>query len=212
VRWIVATLCGAAVVAAHAGDTSTRVYAFQALLDDKPIGEHRLTVNVDGATRRVTSDAEFRVRFLGITAYRYRHHAEEAWAGDCLASLVSRTDDDGKSERVELAKAGDANEITSGSGRASTVPGCLMTYAYWNPALMSQTRLLNPQTGKVDPVKVERVSSGRVVVHGAEIDAVDWRITGGESPVDVWISSQGEWVGLDSVVAKGKHRLSYRLQ
>jgi len=212
VRWIVASLCGAVVVAAHAGEASTRVYAFQALLDDKPIGEHRFTVVVDGAARRVTSDAEFRVRFLGFTAYRYRHHAQEAWAGDCLASLVSRTDDDGKSERVELAKVGDANEITSAAGRSSSVPGCLMTYAYWNPSLLSQTRLLNPQTGKVDAVKVERVSGGRVLVRGVEVDAVDWRITGGESLVDVWISSQGEWVGLDSVVAKGKHRLSYRLQ
>ena len=86
-----------------------------------------------------------------------------------------------------------------------------MTYAYWNPAMRSQSRLLNPQTGKVDAVKVERVGPGRIAVHGADVDAVDWRITGGESPVDVWISAQGDWVGLDSVVSGGKHKLSYRL-
>jgi hypothetical protein len=34
---------------------------------------------------------------------------------------------------------------------------------------------------------------------------------GGESPVDVWVSSGGDWVGLDSVVGGGKRKLSYRL-
>jgi Family of unknown function (DUF6134) len=206
----VAGLCCALAVAAHAAEPSTRVYAFQALLDDKPIGTHRFTVESDGTGHRVTSDADFQVRFLGFEAYRYRHHAEERWSGDCLATLASDTDDDGKPARVELAKAGEANEITTRSGTTS-VPGCLMTYAYWNPALRTQSRLLNPQTGQIDAVKVARVGSGRVRVHGRDVDATAWRISGGESPVDVWLSEQGEWIGLDSTVARGRHRLSYRL-
>ena len=209
-RRILALSCGLLAAMAQAAEPSTRVYAFQALLDGKPIGEHRFTVVTQGATRRVTSDADFRVTLLGFTAYRYRHHAQEAWSGDCLAALTSRTDDDGKASSVKVVREGDVDEIRTSGGQASLL-GCLMTYAYWNPALLSQGRLLNPQTGKVDAVRVERVSSGRIAVRGVDVDAVDWRITGGESPVDVWVSSGGEWVGLDSVVAGGKHRLSYRL-
>ena len=107
-------------------------------------------------------------------------------------------------------KAGGANEITTHAG-AKSEPGCLMTYAYWNPAMREQKRLLNPQTGKVDAVKVERVASGHVTVGGKDVAATDWRVTGGDSPVDVWISEQGEWVGLDSMVSNGKHKLAYRL-
>ncbi len=107
-------------------------------------------------------------------------------------------------------KAGDANEITTGAGSQS-VGGCLMTYAYWNPALRTQARLLNPQTGKVDAVKVERVFTAKIPVGGKDVVADDWRITGGESAIDVWLTPQGEWVGLDSVVAHGKHKLTYRL-
>jgi hypothetical protein len=203
--------CGlAAAVVAKAADPVPRVYAFQVLLDGKPIGAHRFTVASVGAGRRVTSEADFKVTVLGFTAYRYRHRASEQWSGDCLDSLEASTDDDGKAASVRLVKAGDVDEITTGAGRV-TFPGCLMTYAYWNPALLSQVRLLNPQTGKVDAVRVERVGSGRVAVHGVDVDAVDWRITGGEAPVDVWVSSGGEWVGLDSMVSGGKHRLSYRL-
>ena len=195
---------------AHAADAGTRVYAFKAFLDGKAIGEHRFTVVTEGATRRVNSDADFVVKFLGFSAYRYRHHAQEQWSGDCLAGLVASTDDDGKPASVKLTKTGDANEIATEGGNSS-VSGCLMTYAYWNPAMRTQRRLLNPQTGKVDTVRIERVADGDVTVGGKPVHAIDWRVTGGEAPVDVWISDQGEWVGLDSMVSKGRHKLSYRL-
>ena len=204
-----AVLAAAASFAAHAAEVS-RTYAFKAFLDGKPIGEHTFTVVSDGDARRVTSDADFRVKILGITAYRYRHHAEERWAGDCLSGLDSSTDDDGKRASVRLVRNGEANEISTRAG-ARTEAGCLMTYAYWNPAMRERRRLLNPQTGKVDAVTVERVASGHVTVGGKVVVATDWRVSGGDSPVDVWISEQGEWVGLDSMVANGRRKLTYRL-
>ena len=195
---------------AHAADPGMHVYAFKAFLDDKPIGEHRFTVVTEGSARRVTSDADFAVKFLGFSAYRYRHHAQEQWSGDCLADLTASTDDDGKAATVKLVRSGDTDVITTNAVKTSE-SGCLMTYAYWNPALREQTRLLNPQTGKVEAVRIERAGSGEIDVAGKPVRASDWRITGGESPVDVWISEQGEWVGLDAMVSKGKHKLSYRL-
>ena len=198
----------ATALAAHAAD-GTRVYGFKAFLDDRPIGGHRFTVVTEGSDRRVTSEADFAVKFIGITAYRYHHHAQEQWSGDCLASLVSSTDDDGKPAGVRLVKNGDVDEITTSAGK-KTESGCLMSYAYWNPAMREQKRLINPQTGKVDAVTVARVADGHVMVDGKDVAATDWRITGGESPVDVWISDQGDWVGLDSMVGNGKHKLTYR--
>ena len=206
-RTILFTLLATAL-AAHAAD-GTRVYAFKASLDDKPIGEHRFTVVTEGNERKVTSEADFAVKIIGITAYHYHHHAQEQWSGECLAALTSSTDDDGKPASVKLVKNGDVDEITTNAGR-KTESGCLMTYAYWNPAMREQKRLLNPQTGKVDAVTVARVADGHVSVDGKDVAATDWRITGGESPVDVWISEQGDWVGLDSMVSNGKHKLSYR--
>ena len=208
---VAALILGTVSVAVHAADdASTRVYAFKAFLDDKPIGEHRFTVATQGGNRAVTSEADFAVKFIGITAYHYHHHADEQWAGECLSGLTSRTDDDGKAASVKLVKAGDANEITTNAGTISE-PGCLMTYAYWNPAMREQKRLLNPQTGRVDSVRVEKVGSGEIPVAGREVAATDWRITGGESPIDIWISQQGDWIGLDSMVSNGRHKLSYRL-
>ena len=200
----------ATVFATHVVDAATRVYAFKAFLDGKPIGEHRFTVATDGATRKVTSEADFAVKIIGITAYRYHHHADEQWVGECLSGLQSSTDDDGKAASVKLVKSGDTNEIATNAGKKSE-PGCLMTFAYWNPAMRERECLLNPQTGKVESVKVERLAGGTVPVGGKDVAATDWRITGGESPIDVWISEQGDWIGLDSMVGNGRHKLTYRL-
>jgi hypothetical protein len=208
-RLLVSAVLAGTALAAQADD-GTRSYAFKAFLDDKPIGEHRFTVVTEGATRKVTSEADFTVKFMGFNAFHYHHHADEQWSGECLAALQSTTDDDGKPASVKLLKTGDANEIATNAGKRSE-PGCLMTYAYWNPAMREQKRLLNPQTGKVDAVSVTRMASGNIPVGGKDVAATDWRITGGESPIDVWISASGDWVGLDSLVSNGKHKLTYRL-
>jgi len=65
-RPLIGALFGA-TLAAHAAD-GTRTYAFKAFLDDKPIGHHTFAVTTEGNERRVTSEADFAVRIIGITA------------------------------------------------------------------------------------------------------------------------------------------------
>ena len=176
----------------------TGEWNFRALLDGKPIGQHRFSVTGQGDERQVVSEANFKVRFLGITAYRYRHQATEQWRDGCLSAMNSTTDDDGKPESVRA----DQND--------ALLNGCVMSFAYWNPAIQTQTRLLNAQTGKLEAVQVKRIGSGSVEVRGKPIEATEFRITGAANPIVVWYSAQGEWVGLDSTVAGGR-KLSYRL-
>lgn len=182
---------------------------FIALLDGDPIGIHRYTVTAKGDERQVVSDAEFAVKMLGFTAYRYRHHAEEQWQGDCLTSLSATTDDDGKALAVHGEKQGD-EFVVKATDENPTVKGCVMTFAYWNPALQGQTRLINAQTGRLETVQVQRTGSAPIDVHGKPVVATRYRITGPKQPIDVWYGPEGEWVGLDSIVAGGR-KLSYRL-
>jgi hypothetical protein len=189
---------------------------FTAFLDGKPIGEHRFVVGGPAEAREVLSDARFNVKLLGLTVYRYRHQATERWRGDCLASLTANTDDDGTISRVRTEAEGEGLSVTTeaGSGIAPvtrSLPGCGMSFAYWNPALRQQTRLLNAQTGKAETVRVSRVGSGPIEVRGQSLTATRWRIEGPPQPIDVWYSAQGEWVGLDSTLEGGR-QLSYRLR
>jgi len=172
-------------------------WKFRALLDDKPIGTHRFSVATQGDERTLLSEASFAVRFLGFTAYRYHHTATEQWRGDCLTALSATTDDDGKSNKVHI--------------EGEPLKGCAMSFAYWNPLIQTQTRLLNAQTGLFETVQVSRVGPGTLTVRGTPTPATRWRITGPAHPIDVWYSAQGDWIGLDSTVAGGR-KLSYRLE
>jgi hypothetical protein len=182
-------VCGAG---AHATE-----WNFRATLDNKPIGSHRFVVNADGDTRTLLSEARFAVKFFGITAHRYQHTANEQWRGDCLTEITALTDDNGKVSKVHL--------------ETTELKGCAMSFAYWNPLIQTQTRLLNAQTGAFENVQVSRVGPGTLTVRGLPTAATRWRITGPAQPIDVWYSLQGDWVGLDSTVAGGR-QLSYRLE
>jgi hypothetical protein len=212
-----------------AAPARAETWNFEVRLDGKPIGTHRFTVDGPAEARDVTSKAAFDVRLLGITVFRYRHEARERWRGDCLQEIHSRTDDDGKPVQVDrrLEPANTAMPATSTAPTAPTAPSassetaCLMSYAYWNAALIRQQRLLNPQTGEVDDVRIERLPDAQLPVGGRDVDASRWRITstapssGKSSParqvLTLWRDrADGRWIGLDAQV-KGDRVLTYRL-
>jgi Family of unknown function (DUF6134) len=200
----------AAMASAAADDAATvpvQEWNFRVTLDDKPIGEHRFRLRTSGGQRRqLSSEADFVVRFLGIAAYRYHHHATEDWQGNCLEALEASTEENGKTTRVHLR----ADDIAGFAGDAAG-SACMMSFAYWNPAMRQQTRLINAQTGKAEAVRIRAAGSSSIDVRGQPVPATGWRISGPSEPIDVWYSAQGEWIGLDAIVAGGR-RLSYRLR
>ena len=187
-------------------------WRFTVSLDDEPIGTHDFTLTpaADGM-RGLRSEADFRVRILGVPVYRYRHLAQEQWRGGCLRALDAQTDDGGERSRVQLRtddRGGLQLQSPQGVERLS---GCIMSFAYWNPALRTQTALLNAQTGAMEQVRWERLESAPVSVQGQPVAAVRWRLSGTERPLDVWWTEDGRWLGLDATV-RGGRRLSYRLR
>ncbi|HEU4459406.1 MAG TPA: DUF6134 family protein [Methylibium sp.] len=206
-RVLVALLC-AASFAAHAERPASGSWNFRVLLDGKPIGTHRFTLKGDGERRSLEGKAAFDVKVLGLTAYRYRHEVEEQWQGDCLVALSSKTDDDGKALAVQAKKDGDALAVKSNDG-SEMLEGCVMSFAYWHPAMLKQTRLLNAQTGKYERVKIEPLGDAKLDVQGRPVDAKRWRISGPESPVELWYSADGDWLALESKVSRGKRTLRY---
>lgn len=203
-----AVLCGALLPA------SAQEWNFTVLLDGEPIGMHRFVLHADAAQgpdrRSLRSQAEFRVRLLGVPVYNYRHAADEQWRGDCLERLDAQTDDDGERSQVRAREAAGGLRLDSPLG-SSLAAGCLMSFAYWNPALRRQERLLNAQTGRIEQVAWQRLDNATVTAQGQALIATRWRLSGTDRPVDVWWTEDGRWVGLDATVRGGRH-LSYRLR
>jgi len=199
---------------ATAGATATatvqQVFDFDVNLDKRPIGTHRFTVSreADAATR-IHSDASFDVRFLGIVAYRYRHQATEQWRGDCLAAIDASTNDNGRSLQASGLQRDGGFQLQQPS--AAALPGCLSAYAYWNrDLLLRQRALLNPQTGKLDALRVESMGRETLEVRGQQVPAERYRLHAAQNVIDLWYSPRGDWLRLES--ATGSRRLVYRLK
>lgn len=209
---ILARVLGAALLLAtslHAAAQEPRVWDFRAFLDDSPIGYHRFTLLEQGARRELRSESRFEVKVLFITAYRYAHDATERWRGNCLESLTARTDDNGDRPSVDAAGEGERLAVATGRGR-ETIAGCVMSFAYWNPLILSQSRLLNAQTGEYEAIRVSALGEESITVRGAPVAARRYRITGPRNPIDIWYSLADEWLALESTVAGGR-RLRYSL-
>lgn len=197
-----AALLAAGSAATHAADTA---WTFRVLLGDSDIGEHRFTLREGDGLRTMRIEAAFAVKLLGLTVYRYRHQATEQWAGNCLSALNAQTDDNGT--RLEVAARVPAQGgllVQPAEGAAQELGACVMSFAYWNPAMLQQSALLNAQTGKLENVTVKPLGEEPIVVRGQPTPARRYAIEGLERPIELWYSLQGDWLALRSTVAGGR--------
>ena len=181
---------------------------FQVYLGDKPNGEHSFRISETGDLTRVSSRAAFDVDFFFINAYRYRHDSREVFRDGCLQEIRATTDDNGTTCLVEGEAIGKQFRIERGDGMEQA-EGCLKTFAYWDPGFLNQTRLLNAQTGKLEPVRVRPEGSDRVEVGGREVPATRYALSADALSIDLWYNDVLGWVGLASDTGKGG-RLVYR--
>ena len=209
----IAVLASLLIVAPTATSSPTAPAAdgewnFRVLLDGKEVGWHRYVVRGDGASTEVESRAQFDVRFLLLNAYSYRHTARERWRGACLDELESRTETNGRVEEVAAVAYDDAVVVDGPSGDAR-LPGCVMSFAYWDPRILRATRLLNSQTGELLPVSVAQRGTERVNVAGRTVAATRHRLSAPNLQIDLWYAD-GRWVALEAPTPGGR-TLRYEL-
>lgn len=197
-----------------AAQAQEQVWDFEVRLDGKPIGNHRFTLKQQGEEQVLSTRAAFEVRFLGLVVYRYQHEATERWRGDCLSRMDASTQDDGKPSRVQARSEAEGLRVeVQGKPPAPALSGCVMSFAYWNPALrtLAPTRLLNSQNGRLETVQLARLPDAAVEVRGKEQAAQRWRLSGVDAPIELSYSPTGDWLALDSQV-RGGRMLQYRLR
>lgn len=195
-------------ISSPAAPTADGEWNFRVLLDGKEVGWHRYVVRGDGASTEVDSRAQFDVRFLMLNAYSYRHTARERWRGACLDELESRTETNGRVEEVAAVAYDDAVVVDGPSGDAR-LPGCVMSFAYWDPRILRATHLLNSQTGELLPVSVSERGTERVNVAGRHVAATRHRLSAPNLQIDLWYAD-GRWVALEAPTPGGR-TLRYEL-
>ena len=202
-------LC-AGTLAASSLSAGADEWRFGVYLDERPIGSHTFRVIDEAQGRRVESDARFTIRFLFFNAYTYEHRARERWDGDCLRAIDSNTDDNGDIIRLRGMHRSSGFTLQTPQGE-TTLPACVMTFAYWNPVMLSQSRLINAQSGELLEVRVEPLGEEVLTVLGEPLAARRYALHTAKFRIDVWYDADERWVQLESYTESGR-LLRYRLQ
>lgn len=199
------------LLALLSGDAlASQSWKFKVFLDEQEIGEHTFKVASFNNKTHVTINAEFDVYFLFINAYSYRHTNYEVWDDKCLQSVKSKTSDDGDELYVQAEYESEQFNIKTPTGQYSA-GGCIKTFAYWDPTFLISQRLLNAQTGEIEPVRVEKIGEEDLMIRSKLTSAMHYRLTTDDYVIDLWYSKNNEWLALNSTTKNGSV-LRYKIQ
>jgi len=143
----------------------------------------------------------------------YQHKSTETWQGDCLKTILSKTDDDGDLYEVSGHIGNDQFLVTT-NNKAAELPTCVMTFAYGNPKILDQKKLMNSQNGEYLDVDIQFLRQESHMVKGKDILTDLWQIEakGVEEDllVHLWYDENMNWVGLKSPTPIGD--MQYKLK
>ncbi len=204
---LTSVILGAAMIPGPAVASDVRSWEFEVLLDDKKIGYHRFDLERSDERDVLSTEASFDVRFLFITAFRYRHANTEVWSGGCLTSIDATTDNNGE-ELVVTGSGGDTDFTVQTGSASAQLSGCIRTFAYWNPEILQADRLLNSQTGDYEAVTVSFDGEQDFTLDGTTVKARRYVLATAGGDIKLWYSSDDRWLGLEAP-ARGDRKLRY---
>jgi hypothetical protein len=203
-------LLGSLLSASAGASSAAGEWRFRVFLDDTEIGYHNFRLLGQGPEQQLESVARYNVKFMYISVYRYAHDSRERWQGNCLRQIDASTVDNGKTLAVRGVQDGGQFLVNGGGGPAS-LPACVMTFAYWNPDLLGQTRLLNVQTGEYLDVRVRTLDQETITVRGNALRAQRYALETRDFRIDLWYSPSKEWLALESRTDGGR-KIRYLIQ
>ena len=189
--------------AAYASNSLDKNWQFKVYLDGDEIGFHNFSMIHKEQHHEIYSSARFDVKFLFINAYSYEHDNVEYWRGQCLKSINAITNDNG--ERYNVSGKIDNNEfVVNTLNKQSAYLPCVKTFAYWDPEFLTETTLLNSQTGEMIEVKSQFIANETMTHRGKETDARRYRLRGENLQIDLWYSDDDHWLALESLTEGGR--------
>lgn len=187
-------------------------WAFDVFLDKSKIGLHTFKLDQNNF---LTSRAQFIVKVFFINAYSYDHTAKEQWQGDCLSGLVANTIEDKVVTNIKGTKKEAGFEINNSKAK-QILPQCVMTFAYWNPKILLQKKLLNPQNAEYLDTTFEDLGIKTINVKGMPTETQHYKLNGSldgktKLNIELWYAGNTDWVALKSTTPEG-YEIIYSLK
>ncbi len=187
-------------------------WLFDVYLDQSKIGQHHFKLSDEG---KLTSTAKFNVKVLFINAYQYEHQAVERWRGDCLEKLEAQTVEDKLKTNVK-AQLSEQHLLVDDGKKQQTLPRCSMTFAYWNPKITEQSKLLNPQNAEWLETQFTSLGTENIMVRNEKVSAERYKLEGllagkPKLNIELWYKGGSDWVALKSTTPEG-YTIRYQLR
>ena len=185
-----------AVALVISNSTYAEEWNFDAVLNDKVIGQHTFIYE----NEKTISNANFKFEYLFMD-FIYQHKSTETWQDGCLKTISSKTDDDGDLYEVSGHIGTDRFLVTT-NNKTTELPSCVMTFAYGNPKILEQKKLMNSQSGEYLDVDIQFIREENHIVKGEDILTDLWRIEAniddGDLLIHLWYDKNMNWVSLKS--------------
>ena len=185
-----------AVALVISNSTYAEEWNFDAVLNDKVIGQHTFIYE----NEKTISNANFKFEYFFMD-FIYQHKSTETWQEGCLKTISSKTDDDGDLYEVSGHIGTDRFLVTT-NNKTSELPSCVMTFAYGNPKILDQKKLMNSQSGEYLDVDIQFIREENHIVKGEDILTDLWRIEAniddGDLLIHLWYDKNMNWVSLKS--------------
>jgi hypothetical protein len=179
-------------------------------MDGKAIGTHEFVLDEkEDGQLALKSEAKFNVKFLSISVFKYHHQANELWQNDCLKKLDAKTQENSKATLVGGMQDKAAFKVAAPTP-LEIGQQCVMTFAYWNPKILQQKKLLNPQTGEYLTTQITALGQETIQVKGQTKKAERHKILTNKFVIEIWYGLDGEWLALQSTTPDG--RIDYALK
>ena len=199
------------VLAIVASPVLAEEWAFDVFLDKNKIGKHIFSLDQN---RLLTSRAKFNVKVLFVNAYSYDHIAKEQWNEDCLAKIEANTTENKVVTNIKGAQKEAGFEVSDGK-KTQNLGSCAMTFAYWNPKILTQSKLLNPQNAEYLDTQFEKLAIETITVKGKPVETNHYKLKGNlngknKLNIELWYNLKNEWVALKSITPEG-YVINYKL-
>ena len=158
----------------------------------KKIGAHHVQFTKQDQRLFVHSTLNLDIRILFFSAYSFSYDSRAIWAGGNLENIIVKVDDGGDKFELTAHRDGDRLQVTHTNGTYETFTPLYPTN-HWNSQVLTQDRVLNTLTGKMNNVVISSDREENVETEIGDILAQHFTYAG-DLENEVWYDNEGRWV------------------
>lgn len=177
-------------------------YHFNVYLNGKEIGTHKVQLKMQDGIKKVNIEADFDVKVLFVSVYKYRHTNQETWEGQCLNKVDASTDANGEKFFISSKQAEQGMQLFTHEGERG-VDGCVRSFAYWDLDLLQADMLLNTQTGEYVRAELDEKGIDNIQLGDVSTPSKKYQLVTEDGTIDLWYTLDDRWVALESKTSNG---------